>query len=190
MRGFGRIDADKVMPDPDQPREEFTEDGIERLANSIQEKGQLSPIRVRWSDEHRKWMIIAGERRWRATLRAGLPTIECFFHEGELAPSEILEQQLIENCLRENLRPVEEAHAFQKLIGLNGCSQKELATVLRISETRVTRALALLKLDPQVQRQVDENQISARTGYEISRVSNPTVQQALAQEATKEVTHE
>ena len=80
---------------------------------SIQEKGQLSPIRVRWSDEHQNWMIIAGERRWRATRRAGLPTIECYFHEGELAPSEILEQQLIENCLREDLRPIEEAKAFQ-----------------------------------------------------------------------------
>ena len=185
-REFGRIDVTRVIPDPGQPREEFSKDAIDRLAKSIQEKGQLSPIRVRWSDEHRKWMIIAGERRWRATVQAGLPTIECFFHEGELAPSEILQQQLIENCLREDLRPVEEARAFEKLRHQSGGTQKDLATMLRISETRVTRALALLKLDPEIQLQVEQKQISARAAYEISRVSNPSVQKALAQKAAKE----
>jgi len=94
------------VPDPEQPRLEFSEDAIERLAQSIHGKGQLSAIRVRWSEPIQKWVIIAGERRWRATKRAGLPTIDCYFHDGELAKSEALEQQLIENCLREDLKPV------------------------------------------------------------------------------------
>src|SRR6516164_4172446 len=120
LRNIGRVDIDRVVPDPDQPRAEFTEEAIERLAQSIREKGQLSPIRVRWSDTAGKWVIISGERRWRATKRAGLPTIDCHFHEAELARSEVLEQQLIENLLREDLQPVEEARAFATLMGLNG----------------------------------------------------------------------
>ena len=183
LRSFGRIDVQQVMADPGQPREEFSADGIERLAKSIQEKGQLSPIRVRWSDEQRKWVIIAGERRWRATLRAGLPTIECYFHEGELAPSEILEQQLIENCLREDLQPTEEAHAFEQLMRLNDWSQKELAAALRVSETRVTRALSLLKLPTEVRAQIDAKRISVRAGYEISRLPDPKAQKELARRA-------
>ena len=148
VRGFGRIDVQQVMADPGQPREVFSEEGLEQLARSLEEKGQLSPIRVRWSDEQKKWIIIAGERRYRATLRAGLPTIECYFHEGDMTHSEILEQQLIENCLREDLLPIEEARAFEQLRQLNGWTQKELAQALRVSASRVTRVLALLKLAP------------------------------------------
>lgn len=185
LRNFGRIDVGQVMADPSQPRETFSEESIERLAKSIQEKGQLSPIRVRWSDEHRKWMILTGERRWRASLRAGLPTIECYFHEGELAPSEILEQQLIENCLREDLCPTEEAKAFQTLMELNGWNQKKLATALRVSETRVTRVLSLLKLPQEVRDDLDSGKISARAAYEISKLPNPTAQRKLAHRASK-----
>ena len=97
-RQFGRMRIDQVIPDPDQPRSDFTEDALERLSQSIRAKGQLTPVRVRWSAEHAKWVIIFGERRWRAALRAGLPEIDCFFHETDLSRSEILEQQLIENC--------------------------------------------------------------------------------------------
>ena len=175
VRNFGRIDVGQVMADPSQPREAFSDESIERLAKSIQEQGQLSPIRVRWSDEHRKWMIVAGERRWRASLRAGLPTIECHFHEGELAPSEILEQQLIENCLREDLRPTEEAKAFQRLMDLNGWNQKKLATALRVSETRVTRVLSLLKLPQEIRDDLDSGKISARALPERNPLHNNTL---------------
>jgi len=95
-------------------------------------KGQLAPIRVRWSDELGKWVIIAGERRWRATKLAGLPTIECYFHAGELSRAETLEQQLIENLLREDLKPIEEAKAFQSLMNLNGWNGKQVAQTLHV----------------------------------------------------------
>ena len=84
IKNIGKLDIDKVIPDPEQPRVEFSEDAIERLANSIKERGQLSPIRVRWSDDLDKWVIISGERRWRATKKADLPTIDCCFNDGEL----------------------------------------------------------------------------------------------------------
>ena len=116
-----------------QPRVELPKKALERLASSIRDKGQLSPIRVRWSEGFEKWMIISGERRWRAIQQAGLTEIECYFHEAELNPSEILEQQLIENCLREDLQPIEEAQAFAALMKLNGWTGKEVAVALRSS---------------------------------------------------------
>lgn len=120
VRQFGKINIEQVIPDPDQPRQEFDEDAVERLSKSIMDKGQLAPIRVRWSDVSQKWIIIAGERRWRATRLAGLPSIDCYFHEGDLSHSEILEQQIIENCLREDLKPLEQARAFASLMEING----------------------------------------------------------------------
>jgi ParB family chromosome partitioning protein len=184
LRTIGRVDIDKVMPDPDQPRVEFTEEAIERLAQSIREKGQLSPIRVRWSDTAGKWVIISGERRWRATKRAGLPTIDCHFHEGELARSEVLEQQLIENLLREDLQPVEEARAFATLMGLNGRNGKQLAEALRIPASKVSRSLALLRLPEELQDKVTRGELPARSAYELSKVSDESARVALADRAT------
>src|SRR5205823_4931405 len=94
LRNVGKLAITQVVPDPAQPRVEFAEEPLELLASSIREKGQLSPIRVRWSDDLEKWMIISGERRWRAAQQAGLTEIECYFHEAKLNSSEILEQQL------------------------------------------------------------------------------------------------
>ena len=118
-------------------------------------------------------------------MRAELPTVECYFHEGELTTSEILEQQLIENCLREDLRPTEEAVAFEKLMELNGWSQKRLATALRLSETRITRALSLLKLASELREQVDAGEISARSAYEISKLPDVSAQKKVARRAVE-----
>ncbi len=169
-RSFGQIAIERVQPDPSQPRIEFDEESIEQLSASIKEKGQLAPIRVRWSEEHGVWLIISGERRWRACQRAGLTSIDCNFEERELSPNAVLEEQLIENLLRVDLRPVEEAESFEKLMLANDWNGKQLATALNISPTRVSRALALLELPPEIRAQVDAGQISARAGYELSRV--------------------
>lgn len=185
IRNVGRLAIDQVVPDPAQPRMEFSEDALERLALSIREKGQLSPIRVRWSDQLEKWLIISGERRWRAAKRAGLAEIECYFHESVLLPSEILEQQLIENCLREDLQPVEEARAFASLMKLNGWSGKDVAHALRVHPSRVSRALALLRLPEPIQEQVNAGAVPARAAYEISKLSDPEDQAALARQAAR-----
>ena len=191
LRTFGRIEIDKVIRDPKQPREEFSEEAIERLANSIREQGQLSPIRVRWEDAEQKWIIRSGERRWRATQRAGLPTIECYFHEGPLTNSEILEQQVIENCLREDLQPIEEAKAFSTLMEINAWSGKQVADALRVAPSKVSRALALLKLPNDLQDQIETGGISARAGYELSKLDNNDAQRELAHKAaSKSLTHE
>ena len=174
---------DHVIPDPEQPRVEFSEEALERLAKSIRDKGQLSPIHVRWSSDFTKWIIISGERRWRATKRAGLSTIECHFHEKELPESEILEQQLIENLLREDLQPIEEARAFQKLMRMNNWNGKQLAEALRITPSKVTRGLALLRLPADIQSQIETRTLSARTGYELSKLTGERQQRELAAKA-------
>ncbi len=183
LRKAGRVSIELVVPDPQQPRTEFADEAIERLAASIREKGQLLPIHVRWSTELEQWLIISGERRWRATRRAGLQTIDCYFHEASLADSEVLEQQLIENLLREDLKPIEEARAFSTLMELNGWNGKELATGLHVSASRVSRALALLDLPEEIQSRVEAGELAARSAYELSKLKNTDSQHRLAEEA-------
>lgn len=191
LRNFGQVDINQVIPDPEQPRVEFTEDALERLARSIRDKGQLSPIRVRWSEDFKKWVIIAGERRWRATKQAGLPTIDCYFHDGELAKSEVLEQQLIENLLREDLKPLEEAKAFSTLMAMNSWNGKQLAEALRLDPSKVSRSLALLRLPEDIQEHIEAGDLSARSAYEIAKLKDPDVKRELAnQAAAGKLTHD
>jgi len=178
LRDFGELALDQVMPDPNQPRVEFDDQAIAQLAHSIQEQGQLHPIRVRWSDAHESWLIISGERRYRAAKQAGLPTIDCYFHEGELTKTEILEQQLIENLLRTDLRPMEEARAYQQLVKLNDWTGKQLAAAIHIHASTVTRALALLKLPADIQQLVETEKINPSLAYELSKLPNAEQQRA------------
>lgn len=177
---FGRVEIQRVMPDPEQPRVTFDDDAIRRLAESLQLNGQLAPIRVRWSEPHGKWLIVAGERRWRAATLAGLATIECHFEERPLDEAEVLRLQLVENLLREDLRPIEEARAFRRLMDQQSCTGKQVAAELSIPESKVSRSLALLRLPDEVQAQVEEGRIAPRTAYEISRASSPAEQSRLA----------
>lgn len=170
LKTFGTLAIANVIPDPDQPRTAFSEEDIERLAQSIRAQGQLHPIRVRWSDAHAKWVIISGERRYRATKQAGLQTIECRFHDGELSKTEVLEQQLIENLLRSDLRPLEEAKAFQQLLDLNGWTGKDLSSAIHVTQSRVTRALSLLKLPSDFQALVESGELAPSVAYELSKL--------------------
>ena len=181
LRNVGRVDVHQVVPDPDQPRAEFPEEALARLADSIRENGQLAPIRVRWSAGLGKWVIIAGERRWRATRLAGLPGIDCVFVDGELSGGELLTQQLIENLLREDLRPVEEARAFRKLLALNAWTGKQLAEALRVPASKITRSMALLELPDDVQHRVEAGELPARAAYEIAKLPDDAQRRELAE---------
>ncbi len=190
LRNVGRIAIDQVIPDPDQPRRNLAADSLERLAQSIRDKGQIAPIRVRWSDTASRWVIVSGERRWRAARIAGVTTIDCIFHEGNLSPTAALEEQLIENLLRDDLSPIEEAKALARLMKLNSCTGKRLAESLNIAPAQVSRALALLKLPANVQQQVESGQVSARAAYQISRLNDGNSQTDLARQAAKgKLTH-
>ncbi|MFM9965740.1 MAG: ParB/RepB/Spo0J family partition protein [Planctomycetaceae bacterium] len=169
-RSFGRIEIERIQPDPQQPRTEFDDEALERLAASIRDKGQLAPIRVRWSEPDACWLIISGERRWRAAQRAGLKSIDCYFLEQQLNPTQILEEQLIENLLREDLQPIEEAESFRRLMEVNNWNGKQLAEALRINPTRVSRSLALLKLPHEMRTRIESGELSPRAGYELSKL--------------------
>lgn len=189
LRQFGRVDITQVIPDPNQPRAAFSQESLDDLAQSIREKGQLAPIRVRWSEELAKWIIVSGERRYRATKLANLDTIDCYFHDDDLAPAEILEQQLIENLLREDLEPIEEAKAFRSLMALNGWTGKQLSESLHIPPSRISRAVSLLRLPTEIQEQVESGELAPSTAYEISKLKTPDAQNQLAnQVATTELT--
>ncbi|MDA7979481.1 MAG: ParB/RepB/Spo0J family partition protein [Pirellulales bacterium] len=191
LQEYGSIQTDQILPDPDQPRTEFSEEAIERLANSLRDAGQLAPIRVRWSEPAGKWLIVAGERRWRAAKLAGLPAIDCFCHERELSEGEVLQAQMIENLLRENLKPLEEARGFERMMQIHGYTGKQVARALSVPESKVTRSLALLRLPEEIQTLVESEQIAPRTAYEISRIEDPDQQQRLAQQAAaKRLTHQ
>jgi ParB family chromosome partitioning protein len=174
---------DMVVPDPRQPRTEFSDEAIQHLAESIRTKGQFHPIRVRWSEDDSKWVIISGERRWRATQTAGLKTIDCFFQNGEVTPSQVLEQSLVENLLREDLKPMEQAKAFSELMDLNGWNGKQVAEALNVSASKVSRALTLLDLPVDVQQRVNDGQLAARSAYELTKLATESAQRDLADQA-------
>lgn len=172
LRTFGTLTVDSIMADPSQPRQHFDEEELQRLANSLKEKGQMHPIHVRWVEEHQKWIIISGERRFRASKLAGIETVQCKFVEGTQSDAEILEQQLIENLMREDLTPLEEAKGFDQLRKLTGWTNKQVAESLRVPESKLTRRLALLKLPLAIQQEVEAGRLAARAAYEISKLGD------------------
>jgi ParB family chromosome partitioning protein len=180
------IPVAKLNPDPDQPRREFDEEDLRRLAESLKSRGQLQPIRTRWDGVGDRWVIVSGERRWRAAVMAGLPTLACVEVKGEPTPDEILEDQVIENCLREDLKPLEQAHAYRALMERRGLSGRQLAETLHVSHMAVNRALALLELPTAVQEQVEQGGLTPSAAYEVGKIADPTIQAEVAKAAATE----
>jgi len=184
LRKFGRVELAQVAPDPSQPRTEFDKQEVARLAASIRQTGQLHPIRVRWDEKVEKWMIVSGERRYRATRAAGLTHIDCYFHDDDITDSEILEQQLVENLLRQDLRPLEEARGYASLMKLNAWKGKQVAESLHVSPSKVSRALALLELPDDIQARIESGELSRAAAYELTKLDNETTQRDLALQAS------
>jgi ParB family chromosome partitioning protein len=179
------IPVAKLRPDPDQPRKEFDPEDLAMLGESLKARGQLQPIRVRWAGEG-GWVIVSGERRWRAAQIAGLEALAAVEAKGEPRPEDVLEDQLVENCVREDLKPVEQAHAFRALMDRRGYSGRQLAEVLHVSHAHVQRALALLVLPEDVQSQVERGALAPSAAAEIAKIAEPEVQSRVAQAAVTE----
>ena len=186
LRSAAEIEVDRITADPNQPRTEFDPDAIDRLAESLKSHGQLQPISVRWSEDMGRYLIVTGERRWRAAVQAGRPTISAVILDGQHTDAQILEMQLVENCLREDLRPVEQARAFQTLMECNGWSAARLAEVLHLTGATVSRALALLELPYTVQEQVDHGELAPSVAYEVSKIADPVEQAEVAAQIVAE----
>jgi ParB family transcriptional regulator, chromosome partitioning protein len=163
------IPLGKIERDPGQPREEFDQEALQRLADSLKERGQLQPIGVRWDQGRGAYVVVYGERRWRAAALAGLATVSAIVLEKALAPEELLVVQLVENAVREDLRPVEQARAYRRLMDAKGWSTRQVARELSVDQARVVRALALLELPAEVQGQVEQGAINPTTAYEIAK---------------------
>jgi ParB family chromosome partitioning protein len=179
-KNAAEIPTDKIGPDPDQPREDFDEASLARLAESLKSRGQLQPIRVRWDECRGSYVIVCGERRWRAAVKAGLPTLSCVVMEGPVSAADLLVLQLIENCVREDLKPIEQARAFKALMETHGWTVRRLAEEISLNHSSIVRALSLLDLPSSIQDQVEQGTLPPATAYEISKVEDPTEQAELA----------
>lgn len=177
------IPVTAIRPNPHQPRSSFDEEALAALASSMRAVGVLQPVLVRSVGEG-SYELIAGERRWRAARRAGLPTIPAIVREATQAAS--MEQALIENLHREDLNALEEAAAYQQLIEDFGLTHEQVASQVGKSRAAVTNALRLFQLPPSVQKLVAEGQLSAGHARALLATPDRSFQEALARRAVAE----
>lgn len=164
------LDSDRLHPGKMQPRKHFDQESLNSLAQSIQQKGILQPLLVRWIDStHESAEIIAGERRWRAAHIAGIHSIPAIVVDYN--DQECLEVGLVENLQRDDLNPIEEAESLKKLIDEYNRTQEEVATAIGKSRSHVANALRLLALPESVKDQVRRGELSA--GHARTLINNP-----------------
>jgi ParB family chromosome partitioning protein len=151
------LPLNSIVPNRLQARKDFNEDKLKELSKSIKEHGVVQPIVVR-KNEQGKYELVAGERRWRASGLLGLETIPAIVKD--YSTKELTQISLIENIQRENLNPMEEAAAYQRLLQEFSMSQEDLAKKLGKSRPFVANMVRLLLLDPKVQKMVEKGDIS------------------------------
>lgn len=152
------VDLDLLRPNPDQPRQAVDEAKLDELAQSIRTHGVIQPIVVTRRDDEAGFEIIAGERRWRAAQRAGLPRVPVVVRE--MQRTKRLEVALIENIQRENLNPIEEAAAYRRLAGEFGMTQQRIAEAVGKERATVANYQRLLRLPAEVRADVAAGRLS------------------------------
>lgn len=183
-RGVREVAVAHIEPNPLQPRRVFGEAGLAELARSLLQVGMLQPVVVT-RGEGEKFVLLAGERRWRAARLAGLETIPAVVREAA-SDSETLAVALIENLQREDLTPIEEARAYHHLRTELGLSQEEIAQRVGKDRSTVANALRLLQLSLAVQEQVDAGRLSAGHARALAAVEGGEAQEALARRCVAE----
>lgn len=178
--GVREIRISLIEPDRNQPRSDFDEERLNELAENIRQHGVLQPILVRPFGEDR-YMIVAGERRWRAARIAGLSEIPALIRE--LTELEAAQIALIENIQREDLNPIEEAKAYRRLSDEFGMKQEDIARIVGKSRAAVSNSMRLLNLIPEVQEAVSSKQISAGHAKVLCGVENAEQQKILMLQA-------
>ena len=175
--GVYDIEIDRILPNPYQPRKYFDETALAELAESIKQNGVIQPIVIR-QDKDNELYLVAGERRLKATQLAGLKTIPAILTEGN--PIEI---SLIENLQRENLKPVEEAEALEKMIAEFKYTQKDVARVIGKARSTVAEILSLNRLPETIKDECRRADISRRVLVEIAKQDTPEEMTALFEKA-------
>ena len=176
ITGSGEIELSKIDVNPNQPRKTFDDASLGELAQSIKTHGVLQPITVVKNKD--RYMIVSGERRFRASQKAGLKTIPAQIKE--YTAREIQELALIENLQRDDLTPVEVARGFQELMDEHGFTQDMLATRLGVNRTSVAHHLRLLTLDDKVLDMLDKGVMSMGHAKVICTTENKKMQEMLA----------
>ena len=172
-----KVRISQVEPNKEQPRKYFDEDALIELSESIKQYGVLQPLLVQKKDNY--YEIIAGERRWRAAKLAGVKEVPVVIKD--YSDQEVMEIALIENIQREDLNPIEEAQAYQRLIKDYRLKQDEVAEKVSKSRAAITNSLRLLKLDKRVQEMVMEGKISNGHARTIISIEDGDKQYAIAQ---------
>ncbi|MEZ0312717.1 MAG: ParB/RepB/Spo0J family partition protein [Myxococcota bacterium] len=176
--GLRALPIERVHPNRSQPRKHFEADALAELVESVKTRGVLQPIIVRRLGDG--YEIVAGERRWRAAQQAGLHEIPAVIKE--LADTDVLQVALIENVQRQDLDPLEEAEAYQRLIREHQLTQDEVAAAVGKKRTTVTNALRLLNLPEPVLHMLADGRLTAGHARALMQLAEPKAMQKLADE--------
>lgn len=176
------VPVENIRSNPHQPRKEFNEERLEELANSIKKHGLIQPITVRYIGEKR-FELISGERRLRASKLAGKEEIPAYIRE--VNDEDIISFALIENIQREDLNPIEIALGYQRLVEEAGYTQAEVAERVGKNRTTVTNMLRLLNLPPFIQAALRDNKISMGHARALISIEDPDDQEAVFKKVVK-----
>jgi len=166
--GPAQIPVASIVPKPDQPRRQFAEDELARLADSIRQHGVLQPVVVRRAGE--QYELVVGERRWRASKAAGRETIPAIV--ADVDGDDLLAVALVENIQRHDLNPIELAHAFRAL-SEQGLTQEEIGRRVSLDRSSVANHLRLLELPRSFQEDVEAGRMTAGHAKALLQVANP-----------------
>jgi ParB family transcriptional regulator, chromosome partitioning protein len=176
-----QLEIDLIDPNPYQPRTRFRVEALEELARSIRTGGIIQPILVR--PNGLRYQLIAGERRWRAAQRAGLQRVPAMVRE--LPERVALEMSLVENLQREDLSPVEQARAFERLSNDFQLTQEEIAERTGKDRATIANAVRLLRLEAPIQQMLDDGRLSAGHGRALLAIEDARLRLVLAGRAAK-----
>jgi ParB family chromosome partitioning protein len=182
--GLQEISVSSIDPNPNQPRNHFDEDSLAELSASIKAIGLLQPVLVRPSSTPDRFELIAGERRWRASKRAGLSTIPAIVRVADDVSS--VEQALVENLHRQDLTPLEEAAAYQQLLEDFSMTHEQVAAKVGKSRSAITNSLRLLTLPPTIQQYLAEGRLSAGHAKALLGTPDRALQESLARVAVEQ----
>ncbi|AFM02504.1 ParB-like partition protein [Desulfitobacterium dehalogenans ATCC 51507] len=176
------IELNKIKANPDQPRRGFDQESLEELAASLKTHGLLQPILVQPKDDG--YIIVAGERRYRAAMLAGLTKIPCLLQTG--SEQELAEKALIENIQRSDLSPVEEGLAYARLIKEYGLTQEQVAERVGKGRPTVANLLRVIQLPDPVLHLIQEGKLSLGHAKVLLAIKDSSLQVLLAQKTAKE----
>ncbi|MDU1006273.1 MAG: ParB/RepB/Spo0J family partition protein [Clostridium butyricum] len=182
-KGKMLIPLNEIRNDNNQPRKAFDNDKIAELTESIKTHGIIQPLILRKSDDG-LYVIVAGERRWRAAKMAGLKDVPAIVME--LSEKDVLEISLIENIQRQDLNPIEEASAYKKLLSDFNLTQEDLSKRIGKSRTAITNTMRLMNLDIRVQQYIIEGIITEGHGRALLGIKDKEIQYELSQKVIDE----